>query len=261
MSQKVIQIPRINDEKSDFATLFAIWSQANDYFEDVRFDFSKCDFLRPNAVAFLGGLARLIESRAGTIIFDWKTLASSWVRTTLRQNGFAGAFGDPSSQWDGNSIPYREDEMRNPDEIMDYLEHYWLGKGWILISPRLMDAIVGHVWEIYNNAFEHSGSQIGVFSCGQYFKMNNDLILSVIDFGQGIPAKIRNFLSFDPRSRHLKASSCLRWAFQAGNTTKKHEPGGSGLDLLKQFIAINEGKLEVYSNEGYAIIDKSLLSG
>jgi hypothetical protein len=253
---KVIQIPRINDEKRDFATLFTIWSQVNDYFEDVLFDFSLCDFLRPNAVAFLGGLTRLIESRGGTVVFDWKTLTNSWVRTTLRQNGFASAFGDPSSRWDGNSIPYREDKVRKPDEIMDYLEHYWIGKGWIQVSPRLMNAIVGHMWEIYNNAFEHSGSQIGVFSCGQCFRKNNDLILSVVDFGQGIPAKIRNFLSFDSRAKDLKASACLRWAFQAGNTTKTDEPGGSGLDLLKQFIAINQGELEVYSNEGYAIIDK-----
>ena len=203
MTQKVIHIPRINDERSDFASLFNIWGQVNDYFEDVRFDFSQCGFLRPNAVAFLGGLARLIESRAGAVVFDWKTLTNSWVRTTIRQNGFAGTFGDPSSRWDGDSIPYREDKVRNPNEIMDYLEHYWIGKGWIHISPRLMNAIVGHVWEIYNNAFEHSGSEIGVFSCGQRFKMSNDLILSVVDFGQGIPAKIRNFLSFDPRSPSL----------------------------------------------------------
>ncbi|MFH1975009.1 MAG: hypothetical protein ABIJ52_05540 [Pseudomonadota bacterium] len=31
---------------------------------------------------------------------------------------------------------------------------------------------------------------------------------------------------------------------------------GLGLDLLKEFVRINQGTLEVYSNEGYAIIDK-----
>ena len=61
MTQTVIQIPRINDGRGDFATLFDIWNRVNGYFEDVRFDFSPCDFLRPNAIAFLGGLARLIE--------------------------------------------------------------------------------------------------------------------------------------------------------------------------------------------------------
>jgi len=29
-----------------------------------------------------------------------------------------------------------------------------------------------------------------------------------------------------------------------------------GLDLLKEFIRVNHGKLEVYSNEGYGLIDE-----
>jgi len=115
------------------------------------------------------------------------------------------------------------------------------------------------MWEIYNNAFEHSGTQIGVFSCGQHYWRQNYLILSVADFGRGIPANVRTFLRHYAEEEivaKLTGASCLRWAFQAGNTTKVGEPGGSGLDLLKEFIRINQGKLEVYSNEGYAIIDK-----
>ena len=121
MTQQVIQIPRLNDYPSDFEQLFSIWNQVNDYFLDIRFDFTRCGFLRPNAVAFLGGLARLIESRMGKVVFDWSTLRDSWVRTTIRQNGFAGAFGDLSAPWDGNSIPYREDRTMDMNGIMDYL--------------------------------------------------------------------------------------------------------------------------------------------
>jgi len=40
MAQKVIQISQINDGRTDFVAFFSIWSQTNDYFEDVRFDFS-----------------------------------------------------------------------------------------------------------------------------------------------------------------------------------------------------------------------------
>jgi len=254
---KTILIPTLNDSAADFERLFSIWDQVNDYFLDVQFDFSGCRFLRPNAVAFLGGLARLIESRMGTVFFDWDTLKNAAVMTNLSQNGFAGYFGHTSSGWPGNSIPYREDNVRDVNGIMDYLEIHWLGRGWVQVSQRLRDAIVGHVWEIYNNAFEHSGSEIGVFSCGQHFPEYNELLLSVVDFGQGIPAKVRNFLSSDPRAEQLTAAGCLRWAFQRGTTTKpKEEPGGLGLDLLKEFVQVNQGKLEVYSNDGYALIDK-----
>lgn len=255
---KVVQIPTINDSPDDFERLFSIWNQTNDYFEEVRFDFSRCHFLRPNAVAFLGGLAKLIASRLGTAVFDWDTLRDRAIKMNLRQNGFAGMFGQPYSGWTGHSIPYREDGFQDVNAIMDYLTDSWLGRGWVQVSPCLRDAIVGRMWEIYNNAFEHSGSKIGVFSCGQHFYQQNELCLSVVDFGQGIPAKVRNYLSSDSRAGQLTAAGCLRWAFQRGNSTAKADfARGLGLDLLKEFVRLNQGKLEVYSNEGYVVIDQN----
>lgn len=258
MPPKIIPIPRINDEPGDFLKLFSLWGQVNDYFEDVRFDFSQCVFLRPNAVAFLGGLARLIESRFGSVAFDWGSLHKHAVMANLCQNGFAHAFGHSSSGWDGNSIPYREFKSLDMNGVMDYLTDHWIGKGWVHVSNRLRNAIAGAMWEIYGNAFEHSGSQIGVFSCGQHFPKTDTLLLTVVDFGQGIPAKIRTFLRNDPRAQDLPASKCLRWAFARGNSTcRGGVPRGLGLDLLKEFIRANQGKLEVYSNEAYACIDQS----
>jgi hypothetical protein len=261
MAQKVIQIPTLNDKAADFKQLFIIWHQINDEAENVRFDFSGCKFLRPNAVAFLGGLARLIESRKGTVVFDWETINDSWIRTTIRQNGFASSFGDLRHRWDGNAIPYREDRSLDLDGIMDYLTYNWIGKGWVNVSDRLRDAIVGTMWEIYNNAFEHSGTQIGVFSCGQHYPSLDDLILSVVDFGRGIPTNVRTFLSqyvADDLVTRLNGANCLKWAFQRGNSTSTGNVArGLGLDLLKEFISLNKGMMEIYSNEGYAVIDRN----
>jgi signal transduction histidine kinase len=141
---------------------------------------------------------------------------------------------------------------------MDYITYNWIGKGWLHVSDRLRDAIAGRMWEIYNNAFEHSGTEIGVFTCGQHFPLNNELILSVGDFGQGIAANVRNYLSHDPRSGKLTAAACLHWAFLRGTSTLPNGIArGIGLDLLKEFVRVNHGKLEVYSNEGYGIIDEN----
>jgi hypothetical protein len=256
MTQKVIQIPTLNDNPHDFARLFGIWDEANDYFEDICFDFTRCGFLRPNAVAFLGGLARLIESRLGSASFDWSTLNNSWVRTTLRQNGFACAFGDTSSPWNGTSIPYREDREFHPDEVADYLSENWLGKGWVHahVSEALKNTIVERVLELYVNAFEHSESQIGVFSCGQYFPQLNELHLTLIDFGMGIPANVRGYLKKvrpDLPAEKLMAGDCLKWAFQRMTTTRPGSTSrGVGLDLLKSFIRVNRGTMQVFSNDG-----------
>lgn len=260
MTQKVIQIPTLNDSPQDFARLFGIWNEANVYFEDIRFDFSQCRFLRPNAVAFLGGLARLVNSRFGSVAFDWNTLHNGAVMTNLCQNGFAGTFAYPSSGWDGNSIPYREDNNLDMNGIMDYLTYNWIGKGWVHVSDRLRDAIAGRMWEIYSNAFEHSGTEVGVFSCGQHYWQQNYLILSTVDFGRGIPGNVRSFLRQyveEDLVSKLSGAACLKWAFERGNSTCKGGVArGLGLDLLKEFVRINQGKLEIYSNDGYAIVDK-----
>lgn len=254
----VLQVPTLNDKPEDFDLLFALWRKSLDHGKDVLFDFSRCQFLRPNAVAFVGGLARMLESLGRKVEFDWDSLHSDWVKNTLKQNGFANAFGDSSCSWTGETIPYREDTSEDTNGFLDYLTNHWLGRGWLQVSTRLRDAIAGKVWEVYANAFEHSQSETGVFSCGTHMKTHKVLILSVADFGQGIAANVRNYLRSDARAAQLTSASCLKWAFQEGTTTKPNGiRRGIGLELLKDFVRLNHGTLEAYSNDGYARIDDS----
>lgn len=249
-SQVLLRVPTINDNPWDFDKLFGFWEQVNHDGLHVTFDFSSCWFLRQNAVAFLGGLARLVEYRGGIARFDWDSLRPA-VGRNLAKNCFRDAFGNQTSVGTGHSIPYREDTAAGNASLMEYLKRMWLGRGWVSVSPALRDAIVGRVWEIYVNAFEHSESPIGVFSCGQHFPRNQELTLTVVDFGVGIPSNVRRFV----RNPTLSAGRTLTWAFQAGNTTKPNGMGrGMGLELLKEFVRVNKGVLEVFSHDGYARI-------
>ncbi len=254
---RTIHIPTINDDIVDYLKLFSIWNEVGLTQDGVVFDFTGCNFLRPNAVAFLGGIARLANSRNFPVVFNWST-ARQQILINLCQCGFAESFGHNSPGWKGHSIPYREDRVSDANAVSDYLSEQWIGRGWLHISPDLRDAIVGNVWEIYANSFEHSDSKVGVFSCGQHFRHMNELVLSVVDFGAGIPNNVRNYLSSDPRARQLKASACMGWAFQRGNSTSKVGVArGLGLDLMKEFLRVNDGSLEIYSNDGYAIVDRN----
>ncbi len=255
-----IDVPTLGDSASDFAKLFEIAAQVDVAKGDIYFCFSQCNSLRSNAMVFIGGLARRIELQNRKSLFDLNSIRSKELEIVLRENGFGENFQCRLSPKNlKNSIPYREDREMSMDSIMDYLNDFWLGRGWVQVSERLRCAITGKVWEIYNNAFEHSETLIGVFSYGQYFKVHNELILSMADFGQGISTKVRAFLSLkDRRAEKLTDASCLKWAFQRGNSTCTGDVArGLGLDLLKEFIRLNEGKMEVYSNKGYAIIDKN----
>jgi hypothetical protein len=247
-----LSIPTINDyTTADFDVLFNLWNQVNNDNLDVTFEFNRCRFLRHNAVAFLGGLTRLIQARGGIVRFDLDTIHPK-IKVNLEQNGFFSTLGFGGAPWSGNSIPYREDFCQDKVVLVDYLKTNWLGRGWVPVSEMLKDAIVGRVWEIYANAFEHGQSPIGIFSCGQHYPNKHELKLSVVDFGVGIPSNVRMFFKHDPRAHSLNAASCLKWAFQRGTTTKPNNRG-LGLDLLKEFVKINKGKLEVFSHEGYAI--------
>src|SRR5690606_22291792 len=81
-----------------------------------------------------------------------------------------------------------------------------------------------------------------------------ELRLTVVDFGIGIPSSVRAHL----RTTEMDVEEALKWAFKKGNSTKSESTvaRGLGLDLLKEFVSINEGSLEVYSNNGYVAINK-----
>src|SRR5438094_5441005 len=105
---KILSIPTINDDLDDFDRLFDIWKEAKGSRRKIHLDFSNCRFLRQNAVAFLGGLIRLVENRGGKVWFDWERMHAK-VRRNLEKNGFRSAFQTFQGPSLGHSIPFRED--------------------------------------------------------------------------------------------------------------------------------------------------------
>jgi hypothetical protein len=249
-----IFVPRINDATDDFNTLFSIWDTCQKL-QHYTLNFSKCNFLRQNAVAFLGGLISYTKLQGKAVTLDIDTLIPA-LRANLEQNGFLFALGFAVSPWDGNSIPYREDQNPNYRQISQYLRERWIGKGWIHIHPDLVQIIVSNVLEIYINAFTHGYSPNGVYSCGQNYPALGKLKITVVDFGIGIPQSIRDYLKLIGEPITMSDDKTLQLAFQEGFSTKP-ELGGMGLKLLKEFIQLNKGRLDIYSHYGHAIIDGS----
>jgi hypothetical protein len=250
---KVI-VPTLHDQPSDFENLFQLLKPIDDRLTAgiaprVVVDFSPCRFLQQNAVILLGGMARAVISRGGTVRFLWDTLEPA-VRLNLSKNGFLSAFGQRVRVEQGNTIPYREHGKPQKDEVIDYLRKEWLKPRYLNLSPQLRDALAGNLWEIYANADEHSSSPIGVISCGQFYPVVGKLKLTIVDFGIGIPQSIREFFG-----RPIRADRALMWAFKPGTTTKTDIGRGLGLSLVKDLVMANKGRLEVFSNEGHFRLD------
>jgi len=243
----IVDVPSIYRGPAAYGQLCDLWALVQGVEAEITFSLRNCLFLSQTAVAFLGGLIRWIESSGGVAGLNWQSV-SHRILTNLRQNGFAATFTNEYGPWQGNSVPYREDRVDVEANLIGYLKNSWLMEDWVHFTPDLRNEVAGKVWEIYANAFEHAGSPVGVFTCGQHFPKARKLDLSVIDFGVGIPANVREYLIND----ELPAEQAMEWAAQRGNTTNPRGLGrGLGLDVLRELIDINKGSLEIYSHDGF----------
>jgi len=82
----------VNDGLNDFDKLFCLWNEINHINCNINIDFHNCSFLRQNAVAFLGGLIRYIQSQGRNISIDLDSLAPK-VHKNLQENGFLHSLG------------------------------------------------------------------------------------------------------------------------------------------------------------------------
>jgi hypothetical protein len=257
VSEEKLTVTPLNDEPRDFLNMFGLRDRVErSNATRIVLDFTYCSFIRHTGVAFLAGLIRHSALQGKVVRIEWSSIRNH-IYDSLRQNGFASAFGDLGmGPWPGTSVPFREDRKgaNTPAQVMRYLREDWLGRRWVNVSAGVAAAIQSRVWEIYNNCFDHSESAIGAMSCGQLYSRQRRLGLCVADFGIGIPALVRSFLG-RPR---MPASETLQWAFRAGTSTKSDltKGRGIGLNILKEFIKLNDGKLSVYSGRGQAHVTK-----
>ena len=50
----------------------------------------------------------------------------------------------------------------------------------------------------------------------------------------------------------ISGDKAILWAVEEGNTTKKGNiPGGLGLSLIRDFLRLNEGSIQIISSNGY----------
>lgn len=99
--------------------------------------------------------------------------------------------------------------------------------------------------EIFNNILDHSGEKVGsVFA--QHYPKKKTVMLSISDFGVGIPHNVRKVMP------ELNDSQAISQAVIEGFTTKSNVRNqGAGLDILTRYVVIrNRGSINVHSLKG-----------
>jgi len=212
-------------------------------------DFGDVERLEPNLCAILGAILETNMLKGATIkIINFDSVYLNKVCTS---NGFldliAGNPSKPSSLH--GCIPYMSFLIENEEEVENYISKF------VLLSekvPRMSELarkkVIRSIFEIYQNAVLHSDSK-RVYVCGQFYDQNKRMALTMVDIGKSFKTNINQH---SPNLSNLTASECIDWATKIGNTTKKQEdPGGLGLDLIREFLKLNGGKLQIQSSNGY----------
>jgi hypothetical protein len=171
----------------------------------------------------------------------------------LRKNGFLPNFGfDRSKKPDiyGTTIEYQRFGRDDSHLFKKYVAKHFVGKGIPTMSQALHKKFRESISEIFENAVDHSNTQLGIFACGQLFPgKSRRLDFSIADLGIGIRNNISYRLGID-----LTSEKAIEWAMDGENTTRQRQegkPGGLGLKLIREFIRLNGGVIQIISDNGY----------
>lgn len=239
----------LHEIRSDYEGFFRLISLADQtsacWVDEIEIDLSRVTWFDANMCSPLGAILYKMGCDLNTVRL---TNVPASVEAILSKNGFLCNYGWPRRRDTfGSTIEYKRFEPKDDRYFAEYVEKQMIGKGIPEMSPGLLKKFRESIYEIFSNAVIHSQTKLGIFSCGQYFHRKHRLDFSVADLGIGIRRNLHDRLGLD-----LPAEQAINWALEGKNTTKAGPiPGGLGLKLLREFIELNEGRIQVVSDKGY----------
>ncbi len=242
-----VPLPTIYHGLKGFAALALFHSQTKQcVFEDVEIDMRETSWLDADRCAAFGAILYCLGDNLNTV--NLVNLPPA-VESILSKNGFLSHYGRTNipDRW-GTTIPYQRFDVEDDRYFSDYIEREFISHPEMpAMSPGLLKKLRESVFEIFSNAVLHSRTELGIFSCGQFFPTRNRLNFTVADLGVGIRKNVCDHLQ-----KNLSPMDAIIWATREHNTTKRGTiPGGLGLTLLSEFIDLNGGHIQIVSDAGY----------
>ena len=245
-------LPEIRHSLPGFEALVRLNAEADKQrFSKIEIDMMNASWFDADMCAPFGAILYRIGHNMNTIHL---TNLPPDVEQILSKNGFLSHYGRmPIRDTYGTTIPYQRFDVKDDRFFASYVESKFVRRSELpRMTPSLVKRFRESVFEIFSNAVIHSHTQLGIFSCGQFFPKRHRLDFSVADLGISIPRNVKEHAGLD-----LSAHEAIEWATQAQNTTKRGRiPGGLGLKLLSEFINLNGGCLQIVSDRGYLRLEK-----
>lgn len=242
----IINLPyRVQSNLAGYNELALINSQIESTQDDIIYiSFEQNTWFEANLCAILGA----IIYKAKTI--HRKKIFITNIRTNIfYRNGFLGELNlaafNPLNE---TVITYQEFGCSDENPFNEYIALEVLGKrDFPKHTDKLGKKIVESIFEVYQNARTH-GKCEKIHTCGQYYPKNKRMDITIVDLGNTI---LKNVCDFYKGKKIFTGSEAIDWAIQYGNSTKINTTGGLGLDVIKEFIILNNGKIQIVSANGY----------
>jgi len=247
-----IRLPEIRHNQLGFEALIGIYSKTEEcLFDDIEIDMSSTGWFDADMCAAFGAILYKLSDRINTV--DLANIPQAVTRI-LSKNGFLSNYGrEKLPDTFGTTIPYMRFDAKDDRYFASYIEDEFVQRSEMpRMSRGLLKKFRESVFEIFSNAVIHSQTKLGIFSCGQYFPKRNRLDFAVADLGIGIRKNVLDNAGLD-----LRADEAIEWATDGQNTTRRGRiPGGLGLKLLREFISLNGGRIQIVSDSGYWALEE-----
>lgn len=218
--------------------------------EVVVVDFSGIRFIYPYHLASLSCLIEGYAIRGSKIHFkfDKENPGKTYLERIRFTEFWEPGFPRDDYNFDGRCLPlWKIDYPRiSPfiEEAQRYFEHN-------LLSGADLSPLAIVLSEVFNNVEDHSESLVNGFTLTQYYPSEHIIMLSVCDFGVGIPRKIQEYMKM--LGKLVPApDKCIELALRQGFSTKSTPKNkGLGLDNVFSNVKIQAGQLQIISNNAY----------
>lgn len=210
----------------------------------IIFDFHEYKWFHASLTSVLGGMISICNKNNKNVILD--IASGSAVADFFNRAGLFSEHFNYKPLENKNAIRVKELDLNDEEYINSYIDNI-LKLAPVTLTEKCRQIIYSAIYEIFDNAEEHSKAKYGIHTGGYWFPKKQIMSFSVYDTGIGIPTSIIH--NVDSK---MNSKEAFLWALKRGNSTRQLEngiPRGIGLTNLTNFIDLNGGVMTIISND------------
>lgn len=237
----------IDTSFESYQQLINLYNENKDrQFETIEISFQQ--WFAANLSSALGGVMDKLLGDLNMIRFND---ISPNILTIIQKNDFLSHFGyQRVTDINNTTIRYLKLKPSDGRYFHRYVLKELLDRPELsTISSALKRKIAESIYEIFVNAQIHSESDF-IYTCGQFYPTNHTIEFTITDTGVGFRKRINSRFE-----KKLSSVQAIEWAMKDGHSTKQGISGGIGLAILKEFVILNKGKIQIISNDGFYQLD------